>query len=156
MQHVASRTNPLHRADFAGARSGVALGGLWGQRRPRRGFSEARPLGSRHFGNRGCPKWLETNSVGSPRAPRNFEALNTPPDSAAINWGFDRNEALSPETPQVPSGHLREPLHRNLFVPRIPLQPLWIRWVQESPGGHGGEGENPMQAPLSNRRSADR
>ena len=82
-------------------------------------------------GNEFC--WLPWGS-------RNFEALNPPWDSAAINWGFDRNEALPQETPQVPSDHLREPPHRNLFVPRIPLQPLWMHWVQESPGGLGGEG----------------
>ena len=140
MQHVASRTNPLPRVSPCELCAVVALGGLWGEGRAKKGFSEERPLGSRHFGNRGCPKWLETNSVGSPRAPRDFEALNPPRDSAAINWGFDRNEALPQKTPQVPSDPLREPPHRNLFVPRIPLQPLWIRWVQESPGGHGGEG----------------
>ena len=41
------------------------------QRRPKKEFSKARPLGPRHLKSRGGPKWLETDFVGSPRPPEN-------------------------------------------------------------------------------------
>ena len=139
-QYTASRTSPLPRVSPCEVCTVVALGALWRQRRPKRGFSKSPREASRRQQERGALKWSRPHPGRPSGGLRGAGGRGAPRGFFAIPRGFDQNEGASQSVPWRPQNPSGEPSRQTLLRTQNPREPLKPTRSLEMLRGHRGEG----------------